>query len=109
VGIDNPVHILFLAAVALVVLGPKRLPELARAAGKSMREFREALNGGVVEESHSGQVVQQEIGAQVMQQEVAPGDSILPQAPVAAQAPGLPPRIPAGSEGVRQDPIANDR
>jgi sec-independent protein translocase protein TatA len=49
-GIENPVHILFLAAVALVVLGPKRLPELARAAGKSMREFREALNGGVVEE-----------------------------------------------------------
>jgi sec-independent protein translocase protein TatA len=50
VGIENPVHILFIAAVALVVLGPKRLPELARAAGKSMREFREALNGGVVEE-----------------------------------------------------------
>jgi sec-independent protein translocase protein TatA len=50
VGFENPVHILFVAAVALVVLGPKRLPELARAAGKSMREFREALNGGVVEE-----------------------------------------------------------
>jgi sec-independent protein translocase protein TatA len=49
-GIDNPVHILFLAAVALVVLGPKRLPELTRAAGKSIREFREALNDGVVEE-----------------------------------------------------------
>ena len=49
-GFDNPVHIIFVAAVALVVLGPKRLPELARAAGKSMREFREALNGGVVEE-----------------------------------------------------------
>ncbi len=49
-GIENPVHILFLAAVALVVLGPKRLPELTRAAGKSIREFREALNGGVVEE-----------------------------------------------------------
>jgi sec-independent protein translocase protein TatA len=49
-GFENPIHILFVAAVALVVLGPKRLPELARAAGKSMREFREALNGGVVEE-----------------------------------------------------------
>lgn len=49
-GIDNPVHIIFLAAVALIVLGPKRLPELTRAAGKSIREFREALNGGVVEE-----------------------------------------------------------
>jgi sec-independent protein translocase protein TatA len=51
VGIENPVHLMFLAAVALVVLGPKRLPELTRAAGKSIREFREALNGGVVDES----------------------------------------------------------
>ncbi len=49
-GFENPVHILFVAAVALVVLGPKRLPELTRAAGRSIREFREALNGGVVEE-----------------------------------------------------------
>jgi sec-independent protein translocase protein TatA len=51
VGIENPVHLVFLAAVALVVLGPKRLPELTRAAGKSIREFREALNGGVVDEA----------------------------------------------------------
>jgi TatA/E family protein of Tat protein translocase len=43
-GIESPVHLLFLAAVALVVLGPKRLPELARALGKGMREFREALD-----------------------------------------------------------------
>jgi sec-independent protein translocase protein TatA len=50
VGFENPIHILFVAAIALVVLGPKRLPELTRAAGKSIREFREALNGGVVEE-----------------------------------------------------------
>jgi sec-independent protein translocase protein TatA len=49
-GIEAPTHILFLAAVALLVLGPKRLPELARAAGKSIREFREAMNGGVVAE-----------------------------------------------------------
>lgn len=44
-GIENPVHLLFLAAVALIVLGPKRLPELARAAGRGMREFRAALEG----------------------------------------------------------------
>jgi sec-independent protein translocase protein TatA len=43
-GIDSPVHLLFLGAVALVVLGPKRLPEVARALGKGMREFREAIN-----------------------------------------------------------------
>ncbi|MGA9874389.1 MAG: twin-arginine translocase TatA/TatE family subunit [Solirubrobacteraceae bacterium] len=43
-GIDSPVHLLFLGAVALLVLGPKRLPEVARALGKGMREFREAIN-----------------------------------------------------------------
>jgi sec-independent protein translocase protein TatA len=44
-GIENPVHLIFLGAVALIVLGPKRLPELARALGKGMREFREAMSG----------------------------------------------------------------
>jgi sec-independent protein translocase protein TatA len=43
-GIDNPVHLLFIAVVALVVLGPKRLPELTRALGHGIREFREAIN-----------------------------------------------------------------
>lgn len=42
-GIDNPVHLLFIAAVALIVLGPKRLPGLARALGEGIREFRGAL------------------------------------------------------------------
>jgi TatA/E family protein of Tat protein translocase len=31
--------------VALIVLGPKRLPETARAVGKGMREMRDALQG----------------------------------------------------------------
>jgi len=44
-GIENPVHLLFIGAVALVVLGPKRLPELARALGKGVREFRESIAG----------------------------------------------------------------
>lgn len=45
-GIESPTHLLFLGAVALIVLGPKRLPELARALGKGMREFRQALGEG---------------------------------------------------------------
>ena len=43
-GIENPVHLLFIAVVALVVLGPKRLPELARALGQGIREFRQAVS-----------------------------------------------------------------
>ncbi|HTZ65032.1 MAG TPA: twin-arginine translocase TatA/TatE family subunit [Solirubrobacteraceae bacterium] len=42
-GIESPVHLLFIGAVALLVLGPKRLPEVARALGKGLREFREAM------------------------------------------------------------------
>jgi TatA/E family protein of Tat protein translocase len=42
-GIENPVHLLFIAVVALIVLGPRRLPELTRAVGRGVREFREAI------------------------------------------------------------------
>jgi sec-independent protein translocase protein TatA len=45
-GIENPVHLLFIGVVALIVLGPRRLPELARALGKGVREFREAVGEG---------------------------------------------------------------
>jgi TatA/E family protein of Tat protein translocase len=45
-GIENPIHLLFIAAVVLVVLGPKRLPGLARALGQGIREFRASLGEG---------------------------------------------------------------
>ena len=40
----NPVHIAFIVAIALIFVGPKRLPELARGLGSGMREFRESLS-----------------------------------------------------------------
>jgi sec-independent protein translocase protein TatA len=43
-GLENPVHLIFIGVVALLVLGPKRLPELARALGHGLREFREAVS-----------------------------------------------------------------
>jgi sec-independent protein translocase protein TatA len=46
-GIDNPVHLIFIAAVALIVLGPKRLPDLARSLGHGMREFRDSMSEAV--------------------------------------------------------------
>ncbi|HEY2718521.1 MAG TPA: twin-arginine translocase TatA/TatE family subunit [Solirubrobacteraceae bacterium] len=45
-GIESPVHLLFIGVVALVVLGPKRLPGLARALGQGIREFRQSLDIG---------------------------------------------------------------
>jgi len=58
VGIENPVHLLFIGAVALVVLGPKRLPQLARALGEGIREFRQALAEGASSHEHAEPVEQ---------------------------------------------------
>jgi TatA/E family protein of Tat protein translocase len=52
-GIENPVHLLFIALVALLVLGPKRLPKLARAVGQGIREFRGALEQGASQPAES--------------------------------------------------------
>lgn len=42
-GIGMP-ELIVILAVALIVLGPKRLPEIARSLGKAMREFKNATN-----------------------------------------------------------------
>lgn len=41
--LDNPIHLLILLIVVLLVLGPKRLPEVGRSLGSGMRSFRESL------------------------------------------------------------------
>ena len=41
----QPTHLLFILVVALLVLGPKRLPEVGRSLGKGLRDFRAAMNG----------------------------------------------------------------
>lgn len=37
--------IILIAVVALIIFGPKKLPELARAFGHSLREFKSATKG----------------------------------------------------------------
>ena len=41
----GPLELVIVAIIALIVLGPKKLPEFARSAGKGMREFKGALTG----------------------------------------------------------------
>ena len=44
----QPTHLLLILLVALVVLGPKRLPEVGRAVGRSIHDFKGAINGYVL-------------------------------------------------------------
>lgn len=41
----QPTHLLFVLVIALLVLGPKRLPEVAKTLGKGIRDFRGAISG----------------------------------------------------------------
>jgi sec-independent protein translocase protein TatA len=38
-------EMLLILAIALLVLGPKKLPEVGRSIGRGMREFKESLSG----------------------------------------------------------------
>ena len=42
----GPMEIVIVLIIALVVLGPKRLPDAGRSLGSSMRGFKDALSGG---------------------------------------------------------------
>jgi sec-independent protein translocase protein TatA len=50
-GLDNPVHLLFLLILLLLVFGAKRLPEMGRSLGSGMRGFKDALNGVATHEA----------------------------------------------------------
>ncbi len=41
-GAISPLHLLIVAVVALIVIGPAKLPETGAALGRALREFREA-------------------------------------------------------------------
>jgi sec-independent protein translocase protein TatA len=44
-GILQPTHLIILLVVALLFLGPKRLPEAGRALGQGLKEFRTSITG----------------------------------------------------------------
>jgi sec-independent protein translocase protein TatA len=44
-GILEPTHLIIILIVALVFLGPKRLPDAGRALGQGLTEFRRSVSG----------------------------------------------------------------
>jgi sec-independent protein translocase protein TatA len=44
-GLFQPMHLLVIFFIALLVFGPKKLPELGKGIGEGMRGFKNAING----------------------------------------------------------------
>ena len=44
-GLESPMHLLVVLIVAVLVLGPKKLPEAARGLGSGIRQFKDSLDG----------------------------------------------------------------
>jgi sec-independent protein translocase protein TatA len=59
IGISGIILILI---VALLVFGPKRLPEMGRSLGKGMREFKDSISGK--DDDDRDEPVQRAIGTQ---------------------------------------------
>ena len=43
----SPVHLVFIMVIVLILFGPGKLPELGKGLGKGIREFKDAMRGGM--------------------------------------------------------------
>jgi sec-independent protein translocase protein TatA len=81
-GNIGPFEIVLVLAIALLAVGPKKLPELTKSVGKGVREFKDALDPS--NEPKSNPTAAEPAAAQPVTAQ-----------PVAAQAAAAPPAEPA--------------
>jgi len=48
-GLLQPMHLILILAIALIIFGPGKLPQIGSGLGQSIREFKKALNDGASE------------------------------------------------------------
>jgi sec-independent protein translocase protein TatA len=44
-GLFQPLHLMIIAGIALLIFGPKKLPELGKGLGDGIRGFKSAMSG----------------------------------------------------------------
>jgi len=71
-GNIGPLEILVVLIIALVVFGPKRLPELGRSLGKGLREFKGSISGESDDDEDDDERSQREIETGGEREPVAP-------------------------------------
>jgi len=46
-GLFQPMHLIFIMIIVLILFGPGKLPELGKGLGRGIREFKDAIRGGM--------------------------------------------------------------
>jgi len=59
-GLFQPMHLLVIAGILLLVLGPKKLPELGKGLGDGIRGFKSAMSGEEKPEAKSDEAAERE-------------------------------------------------
>ena len=99
VELFTPVHLLFLGILALLLFGPKRLPEIGRSLGNGIREFKSTVDGlGVTDAVHSANEVRSAVSPTNIARAAIPGIAEA-QDTVAAVKGGGQAAAPAGGAG----------
>jgi sec-independent protein translocase protein TatA len=98
-GLDNPLHILFLVVLLLLVFGAKRLPEIGRSLGSGMREFKQSVTGEATGHGHETQQHGQ-------QPTLPPGMAQQTPAPPPTPQQAAPAPVPSSAQSSPQDAFA---
>jgi Tat protein translocase TatB subunit len=100
-GIGTP-ELLVILIVALIVLGPKRLPEVARALGKGLAELRRATSG-LSEELQNARIMLEQEAQAAVHKPATPPASAAPASAAPASAAPAPLQAPAARVGVARE------
>jgi sec-independent protein translocase protein TatA len=98
-GLDNPLHIIFIVVVLLLLFGAKRLPEIGRSLGTGMREFKQSVTGEGGNHSHNAQPPGQ-------QTSLPPGTTQQAPAPPPTPQQAVPAPVPSSAQASAQDAFA---
>jgi sec-independent protein translocase protein TatA len=94
--IFQPTHLLFVLVIALLVLGPKRLPEVGRSLGKGLRDFRNVMSG----EHHDDETLTQTTAEEPVKPPVETIDAVAE--PIEPATETVKPAAPVGWASSRQ-------
>jgi len=96
-------EVILILAIALIVLGPKRLPEVGASLGKSIREFRKAATEVQEATSLSGPAAPAPVAGAPLAPPTAPAPAA-PPPPASAEAPSVAQPVSTGSPSDSSQP-----